>query len=465
MHQFKQTSTLPVNVKTCFKWHEQAGALERCIPPWEHVQVIKRTGSIQPGGSVELIIHPGGIPLKWISHHIEYERNVFFKDIQFKGPFKSFSHTHNFYREKKDTASTLVDDIRYELPGGPIGNLFHHSIHRQLEQSFRYRHHMLYHDLAMHQQAPPQPLTIRISGASGLIGQNLVPFLTTGGHRVIKLVRCPPSGQDELYWNPGKNELDLSTLDQIDAVINLSGENIGEGRWTVAKKKKIIDSRMQTTRLLVKKIQERSQKPQVFLSSSAIGYYGNRGLDEMSETSVKGDDFISDVCDSWEKEALKAADDMRVVTLRIGVVLTPKGGALARLLTPAKFGLGGPLGHGRQIISWISMNDLIYSFHHCLFHTEITGPINLTGPNPVSNRHLAQVLGKKLKRPSFLPIPAKVITLAFGQMGKEIPLASTAALPEKLIQTGFHFSHATVDTALNYLIGTIPLDHNHDQKI
>jgi uncharacterized protein (TIGR01777 family) len=456
MHQFIKKSTLPVDVQTSFKWHEQTGALERCIPPWERVQVMSRTGSIQPGTEVHLRIRAGGIPLLWISRHTGYEKNVSFTDMQLKGPFKSFIHTHNFYPGEKEQQSALVDDISYELPGGRIGDLLQGVIHRQLEQSFRYRHHMLQNDLAMHHNAPAKPLTIVISGASGLIGQNLVPFLTTGGHRVIKLVRCPPSGPDELYWNPARNELDLSGLAHIYGVINLSGENIGDGRWTSAKKARIIHSRIDTTRLLVKTMQARSQKPDVFLSSSAIGYYGNRGLEAMNESSARGSDFISEVCDLWEQEALKAAGDMRVVTLRIGVVLSPRGGALQRLLTPAKFGLGGPLGHGRQIMSWISMNDLIYSFHHCLFHGEIHGPINLTSPNPVSNRQLAAILGKKLKRPTLLPIPAKLITLAFGQMGREIPLASTLALPEKLIKTGFRFTHATLDTGLNYLIGTIP---------
>lgn len=463
MHRFKQTSTFPVKVQTCFKWHEQPGALERCIPPWERVQVIGRTGSIQPGGTVHLIIRPGGIPLHWISHHIDYEKNVSFTDMQFKGPFKSFIHTHRFYQEREENRSTLVDDITYALPGGKLGNLFQRTIHQQLEQSFRYRHHMLHHDLATHQLAPTTPLTLLISGASGSIGRNLVPFFTTGGHRVIKLVRSPPSGPDELYWNPEKNDLDLSSIDHIDGVINLSGENIGDSRWTDSKKKRIIDSRIQTTRLLVQKMVERSQKPRVFLSSSAIGYYGNRNMDEMNESSTKGSDFISEVCDLWEQEALKAADVMRVVTLRIGVVLTPKGGALQRLLTPARFGLGGPLGHGKQIISWISMNDLIYSFHHCLFHDEIHGPINLTGPNPVSNRTLAEVLGRKLKRPTLLPVPAKLLTMVYGEMGKEIPLASTLARPDRLRETGFRFTHATLDTALNYLIGTIPENNNEPE--
>ena len=464
MPQYTKRSTLPVDVQTCFSWHERDGALERYIPPWEQINTIQRTGSIHPGGKVELIIHLGGLPIKWVSHHVEYEKSVSFKDIQHQGPFKTFIHTHKFYQKRQEHTSTLVDDITYELPGGKLGHLFQKSIHRQLEQSFRYRHHLLHHDLTRHDSVSSTPLVIVISGASGLVGQNLVPFFTTGGHRVIQLVRRPPANPDEIYWNPAKGELDLTRLNHIDAVINLSGENIGEGRWTTKKKERILHSRINTTRLLVKKMQAMSQPPQVFLSCSAIGYYGNRGKEEMTETSPKGQDFISKVCDTWEKEAMKAASFTRVVTLRIGVVLTPKGGALRKLLTPAQFGLGGPLGHGKQIMSWISINDLIYSFHHCLFNNKIHGAINITSPNPVTNRNLAKILGQKLKRPAILPIPSIFIKLAFGQMGREIPLASTLAIPRKLSQTGFIFSHPTLDIALNYLIGTIP-GTSHEPKI
>jgi uncharacterized protein (TIGR01777 family) len=458
MYQFTQTSTFPVDVQTCFRWHERPGALERCVPPWEHIRVVKRSGSIKPGGVVELIIRPGGVPLKWVSHHVEYEKNVYFKDLQYRGPFKTFIHTHKFYQEKQGSYSTLVDDIRYELPGGVLNRPFKGNIHKQLAQSFRYRHHMLKNDLATHSSAPSTPLTILISGASGVLGQNLCPFFTTGGHRVIRLVRRKPVSSDELYWNPGENQLDLLDVDTIDAIINLSGENIGEGRWSKQKKKRIIDSRVNTTRLLVRAARELKTPPKVFLSSSAIGFYGDRGKEKLNEASERGTNFISEVCDIWEQEALKASDFMRVVPLRIGVVLTPKGGALARLLTPAKFGLGGPLGNGKQIMSWISISDLVYAFHHCLFHDEIHGAINLTSPNPVTNLEFSRKLGRKLKRPAILPVPATIIKLAFGQMGREIPLASTLALPEQLLSTGFHFSHPCLDTALNYLIGTIPGD-------
>lgn len=448
-------STFPVDVQTCFRWHERPGALERCIPPWEQVTLIKRIGSIQPGGEVHLRIHPAGFPIKWVSHHVEYEKNVYFKDLQHQGPFKTFIHTHTFKSAQGGTASSLKDDIFYELPGGPLGGLFAQSIHQQLEQSFLYRHNMLKNDLRQHSLAPSTPLTILVSGASGLVGQNLVPFLTTGGHRVIRLVRRQAENQDEIYWNPAIGELDLNQIDQVDAIINLSGENIGKGRWTTEKKDRIITSRVQTTGLLVKKMRAMATPPKVFISSSAIGYYGDRGKEEMTESSSKGVDFISKVCDIWEQEAMKGSEFMRVVTPRIGVVLSPKGGALGKLLTPAKLGLGGPLGHGRQIMSWISMNDLVYAFHHCLFHDEIRGPINLTAPNPVSNRNLSQTLGIKLKRPAILPVPAPFIKLIFGQMGREIPLASTLARPDTLLATGYQFSHPNLDTALNYLIGTI----------
>ncbi len=439
-----------------FAWHERPGALERLSPPWDPPRVIRHTGGIRPGAEVTLRMKAGPVPYIWQARHEDYEQNRFFSDIQIRGPFAVWRHSHRFSAET-GTAAAYEDIIEYALPFP--GHLFEFTdriIQQKLHRIFRYRHATLAADLTAHLPAPNSgPMTILISGGSGLIGASLIPYLTTGGHRVVRLVRRQPRlGQDEIFWDPSAGRLDAKRLGDIDAVIHLSGENIGQGRWTAEKKRKIIESRTKTTALLSETIAALPHPPKVFASASAIGYYGNRGDAVMTEADDPGDDFISDVCRKWENAAAPVQDNgIRTVFLRIGIVLTPAGGALKKLLIPFRMGLGGKIGDGDQYMSWISMNDAISAIRYCIATPDIEGPVNIVSPNSIANRELAATLGRVLSRPARFPVPKQAIEMAFGEMGRETVLSSARVLPARLTHTGYRFRHPDLETALRHVLG------------
>ena len=398
---------------------------------------------------------PLPIQLTWIAEHTDYIKNQCFQDVQISGPFKQWTHTHTFTRD--GDGCLLEDHIRYALPLYPLGPLLGNAaIHRKLKRIFRYRHNTLRRDLSHHSaHGSGTPLTIAISGASGVIGSALIPFLTTGGHRVIRLVRNQHTrNPDEVYWNPAGGRLDLQEVGPIDIVLHLSGENISQGRWTPEKKQKIVQSRNQSTRLLAQKLAQLPVPPRAMLCASAIGFYGHQGDCLLTETNECGADFISGVCSDWEACARPAAEKgIRVVLLRIGVVLTPRGGALNKFLLPFSLGLGGKIGSGKQYLSWIGIDDLIYAIYHIMYDETLQGPVNLVSPNPVTNAEFAQTLGKILKRPTLFSIPAGIIRGMYGQMGREVLLASTRVMPQQLLQNGFTFAHPDLASALRHLLG------------
>lgn len=455
IHHFSLQTTFAVDLPTLFAWHERPGALERLVPPWDPLRVMAKDGHIQTGARVDLRLQAGPLPIPWRARHTAYQRNAFFRDEQERGPFRSFVHTHSFTEAARGQA-TLTDTIAFEPPLGRLGDLFSGFLQRQLAQTFRYRHHLLAEDLLAHQNAPGGPRTFLISGASGVVGDALIPFLTTGGHRVIKLVRRPAAGPHELFWDPRQGELDLGGVKHIDVVIHLAGENIGTSRWSAAKKKRILDSRIMGTRLLAEKIAARGQKPQAFLSASAIGFYGHRRDEMLTEESGVGPDFISQVCAAWEAAAQPAATaGIRLALLRIGVALTPKGGALQTMLGPARFGIIGSLGSGDQYVSWLSINDLVWAIHHIALASDLHGPVNICAPSPLTNRDFVTILAAKRGRIPLPAIPAGLLRLRFGAMADEVPLASTRVRPEKLLASGFRFRYPSLDAALDYLLGTI----------
>ena len=454
---FTKISRINAPVHTVFQWHEKNGALERLIPPWDPLDVVFKSQGIQKGARAVMKIPAGPLPIKltWLAEHTRYTRNQQFQDKQLKGPFKYWVHTHTF--TPQGNACIMQDQIEYALPAylfGPlVGNA---AIRNKLERIFHYRHTTLARDLESH-LAPTdqQPLTFLISGASGVVGTALIPFLTTGGHRVIRLVRNQETRHpDEIFWDPSQGYLDLTGTDPVDVAIHLSGENIGEGRWTPQKKKKIIESRNDSTRLIATTLARMASPPRLLLCASAIGYYGDRGDHVMTEANECGADFISGVCSDWEAGASAAVDKgIRVAFLRIGVVITPLGGALKKFLLPFRIGLGGKIGSGRQYMSWISVDDLIYAIQHIIHEETISGPVNLVTPEPVTNERFAKTLGRVLRRPARFTIPERLIKGVYGRMGREILLASTRVFPEKLIDAGFTFRYPELESALRHLLG------------
>lgn len=447
-------SNFPCTAHELYEWHRRPGALERLIPPWENTAVIHRSGGIDPGGKAVLRLHAGPVPFLWHARHIVNQPGVMFRDVLERGPFAKWNHTHRF----RDTpqGAQLEDHIEYALPGQAIlPGWINSQVRQALDRVFRYRHATLRDDLLLHQRASTQPLRILISGASGVLGSALRPLLTTGGHEVWTLVRRQPDrNQCEIYWNPERGTLNLNGLPPFDGVIHLAGDNIGEGRWTDGKKRRVVDSRVQGTSLLARTLAALPVRPKVLLSASAVGFYGNCLDCCMREEDRAGTDFISDVCSLWEHSARPAEEaGIRTVFMRIGVVLSPQGGALARLLTTSAFGFSSRFGTGEQYISWIGINDMVGAILHALTCETLEGPVNIAAPEPVTNAGLMRALAQVMHRPLLPPIPAPLLKTLYGQMASEVLLGGCRVTTDKLQNSGYRFRHAGLKTALQHLLG------------
>ena len=295
-------------------------------------------------------------------------------------------------------------------------------------------------------------MKIVISGSSGLIGTQLVAKLSNSGHEVVRLVRRSPKA-GEIQWNPKSGTLDASALEGVDAVIHLSGAGIGDKRWSDGYRKEILDSRTDTTALLAKTIASLSRKPSVFLSGSAIGIYGARNDEQLTEVSTHGTGFLAEVCEQWEAAAKPAVDaGIRTVYLRTGIVLSPKGGALKKLLPLFKLGVGGKFGNGKQWQSWISIDDEIGAIEY-LLTANVSGAVNLTAPNPVTNAEFTKVLASVLKRPAIVPVPtfAPKILLG-GELADALLFTGQRVIPAALNASGYSFKHTTLESALRSLL-------------
>jgi uncharacterized protein len=293
-------------------------------------------------------------------------------------------------------------------------------------------------------------MRILVSGSHGLVGKALISSLRSDSHEIVRLVRNKPSGATEIEWHPNEGRLDAKSLEGLDAVVHLAGESIASGRWTDEKKRAIRDSRVKGTALLSDALAQLSQPPSVFLSASAIGYYGDRGDELLTEESAPGDDFLADVCVAWENATRPAIEKgIRTVHARFGVILDAKEGALAKMLTPFRMGIGGRVGHGKQWMSWIDIEDVVNGLRFVL-ESSVTGPVNFVAPNPVTNAEFTKTLGRVLSKPTLFPIPAFGVRLAFGEMGDALLLSSTRVKPGVLQ----HFAYPTLDSALRHLLAT-----------
>ncbi len=449
---FRSEINAPANV--VFDWHKRAGAFERYNPPWDPVRLVASTGTIKPGATKVLRLWMGPLPRKWVAEHRDYQEGRMFQDVQVSGPFAHWEHTH-IIEPRDDKTCILEDRIEYALPMGSVGHWLGNSFMRsKLSTVFAYRHRTLQLDIAAHQNRREQKaMKILITGASGLVGGDLSAFLSSGGHDVFSLTRQQKEDPHSIHWDPAEGKIDEEKLNGFDAVVHLAGESI-VGRWSNAKKERILNSRAQGTKLLCETLAKQEQPPKVIVSASAIGYYGDRGDETLTEESTPGDLFLSDVCKQWEAATAPAAEKgIRVVNPRIGIVLSPKGGALAQMLFPFRMGGGGVIGSGKQWMSWIALDDVVGGIHHMIENESLSGPVNLVAPNPVTNKEFTKTLGKVLWRPTIIPMPGFAARLAFGQMADELLLASTRVEPAKLQQSGYDFRHTNLEDALRYLLG------------
>jgi hypothetical protein len=453
--RFEFASELPVSAEEAYTWHTRPGALERLVPPWERVRVIGRRGAFEDSVvTLEVPVGPGRA--RWVAHHREVIPGRQFVDEQVEGPFARWTHTHAFEPLGLDRCR-YVDRIVYKLPLGRVGALGERYIRARLERSFRYRHVTVSHDLVAQRRATGvSGLTIAVTGASGLIGRALIPFLTTAGHRVVRIVRRR-DGADDVVWDPPAGRLDTAALEGVDAVVHLAGEPIA-GRWTGERRRRILESRTVSTALLTDALLRLRRPPRVLVSASGIGIYGHRGDKLVTEETHlhAGRDlmFVEQVGAAWENAAAKAEQaGIRTAHARFGIVLTPAGGALAKMLPAFRAGLGGRLGSGRQYLSWIAIDDVVGGIYHVLVTDRVRGPVNLTAPTPVTNAQFTAVLGEVLGRPTMFPVPAALLRLTFGDMAGELLLSSCRVLPARLEDSGYAFRFTDLHAALRHVLG------------
>lgn len=457
MPRFTYASRLPVHREEAFAWHDRPGALERLSPPFLPGRVEHRDGSLAEGSKVVLRMGPTRLAPRWHARHITYDPPREFRDVQESGPFAVFDHRHLFTADGEET-STLTDDVVYRLPLGALGEVLAGTIvRRQLARMFAYRHRRTVADLAAHAAARRKgvtPMRIAITGSSGLIGEALTAFLTTGGHDVVRVVRRDPA-EGEVFWDPGAGRIDANALRGVDAVVHLAGESIASGRWTPERKRRILESRTESTRLLAETLAGLGDEgPRTLVCASGINYYADGGQEVLTEESPAGDDFLARVCVAWEAAADPAREaGVRVAHLRTSAVLSPAGGALAKQLPIFRLGLGGRFGNGRQYDPWISLDDVVGLYHHVLTTPEIAGPVNATAPNPVTNAEFTRTLARVLRRPAVLPIPKFAPRLLLGEMVDGLLYPSLRAVPRVAEETGYRFAHPELEGCLRDVLG------------
>ncbi len=296
-------------------------------------------------------------------------------------------------------------------------------------------------------------MKILISGSHGLVGKALVKSLKAKGHEIFRLVRHAPVSDSEIEWSPDRYSIALARLDGFDAVVHLAGESIASGRWDDEQKRKIRESRVKGTKLLSDALANLARPPKTLISASAIGYYGNRGDEMLTETSSPGDDFLAGVCVEWEKATAHAAEKgIRVVNARFGIILDSGGGALAKMLTPFRMGVGGEIGGGKQWMSWIALDDVVGAIEYVLATDTVKGPVNVVAPNPVRNAEFTKTLGNVLSRPTIFPIPAFGVRLVFGEMADALLLSSQRVESALLKDAAYQFDYPQLEGALRHIL-------------
>ncbi len=431
-----------------FAWHTRPGAMRRLVPPWQPMKVIAETQSLADGRAILGL--PAG--MRWVAQHdpTRYSPPHRFVDVlSSQGPRSwpprivgHWTHTHEFSEAGEGTR--VYDHVDAPVPAAA------------LRPTFVYRHRQLADDLAAHRDARVAgqvPLVVALTGGSGLVGTALTAFLTTGGHRVIRLVRRPAQTADERQWDPDRPSADL--LSGVDAVVHLAGASIA-GRFTDAHKTAIRASRIGPTRRLAETAAQATDGPRTFVSASAIGFYGfDRGDAVLTEESERGDGFLADVVADWEADTEPALDaGLRVVNVRTGIVQSARGGTLQLFRPLFATGLGGRVGDGQQWLSWIGLDDLLDVYYRACYDDRMTGPVNAVAPDPVRNVDYTKALASVLHRPALLPVPSFGPRLLLGEQGsRELAEANQRVVPTKLQTLGHRFRHPAVTGALAHELG------------
>lgn len=460
--RFQRSIDLAATPDEAFEWHVRPGALRRLLPPWDSARVKSGSGPterLREGARTTLRVGAGPVGIDWVAEITRLDPDAReFVDEQRSGPFRTWRHRHAL--EESGEASRLVDDVTYALPMGALGRLVAGGmVRRKLERMFAWRHRITAHDLDAHARARAagfEARTIAITGASGLVGSALAAFLRTGGHTVLELVRREPRADHEVRWDPSAGEVDHASLEGVDAIVHLAGESIFGLRWTEEKKRRIAESRVSGTRAIARATHRMIRPPKVCVFASAIGFYGDRGDEVLTEDAARGEGFLADTCVRWEDEARGVADGVREVRTRLGVVLDPGGGALKTMLPAFRLGVGGRLGRGSQWFPWVALDDVIGAMHFAMFREDVAGAVNLVAPGEVTNAEFTRALGRTLRRPTFVPVPSPALSLAIGaEQAREMLLASVRVRPERLTSLGYSFAHPEVGAALSHALGRL----------
>ncbi|MDO4685917.1 MAG: TIGR01777 family oxidoreductase [Corynebacterium sp.] len=478
--QFQHNAVFDYSLDAVFRYYESPGTVVRLTPDWSATILREPTQGLEVGSRTELLIGPPwaktltnkNLGARWLAEHTQYEAGKGFTDEMRSGPMQSWVHSHNFSADEENR-TVVNDEVRYELPlqfalnrtPKIIQDKAQQRSHAELERIFNFRTQQTKADLAFQtelQQFTSTPKTIVMSGASGLVGTALSAMLRSAGHRVVVLVRTNgndippmPPGQRAVRWNPQGEILDARELIGADIVINLAGAPIA-GSFSEQHKSRIYESRLSATRTLVSAMKQviHLGGPQVLISASATGLYGP-DVENVSEQAPVGEGFLAHVCEAWEREAVAAEEaGIRVARIRTGLVLSARGGILGAQLPLYLAGGGGPIGGGAMWMPWIGLEDLLRIYVLAALNPAISGAVNAVAPNPVRQREFAKTLGKILRRPAIIPVPAVAPTTLLGEEGaRELALSSCRAIPEALEKVGYQFRHPTLEQALAHTLG------------
>lgn len=447
--------TVPFARDDVFAWHERPGVLRRLTPPFMAEVSGDATRGLRDGSRVEIRLLNVPPPLGiWEAEHFGYNPPESFSDRAVRGPLPNWVHHHRF--EELTDATRVRDEVSFDMPSalpGPLAGVGVPYVQAQLRRMFTYRHRQLLDDLVFADSHPSVPLRVAMSGSTGLIGRELTAFLRALGHHVVPMVRTERSRDGAIAWNPATGWVDADALATVDAVVHLAGKPIGS-RFTGRHKHEIRDSRVGPTTALARTMAS-MQGPRTLVSASGIGYYGAERPGRVDEDDRPGDDFLARVCVDWERATAPAVEaGIRVVNVRTGIVLTPRGGALAQQLPLFRIGLGGRLGDGHAWQSWISIDDVVGIYAHALLRETVAGPVNAVAPVPVTTAEFATTLGAVLRRPAHLPVPEFGPKLLLGAQGADqLAFASQRVSSARIEGTGYEFRQPYLTEALRHVLG------------
>lgn len=474
MPSFSVSTRFEHPLSRVFRYHDTPGVIDRLIPPWEPVRLAKRSDSLAVGSEVELVQKIFGLNRSWLARHVELIPDRLFVDTQVYGPFAQWTHRHEFeelapsLQRDSQPECQMWDRIEFQLPLAPLSKIAEPWVRSKLSSMFAYRHRITTDDLQAQSDFEPRIATlghvprIAVTGASGLVGRRVVELASVLGWHVMRIAR--PNSQPDatpfprtvetVVWDPQASGMP-SAFSGLDAVIHLAGFGIAEHRWTDQVKKKIWSSRVDVTDQLAKGLSKLDTPPSRLVTASGIGIFGDRGDSLCNEETEIGHGYLSDLAHAWESAARSFKTSAHhVVQARLGIVLHPRAGALAKMLLPARWGLGGPIGSGNQYWPWVHIDDAANILLHLAIAEGVAGPFHVVAPQTVRQREFASTLGHVLHRPSFFPTPAWLLRFAMGEMADPLLLASVRAVTPKLLASGYRFRFPELQGALRNLLGT-----------